>query len=115
MSLHALFYMMAFSGFVYAGSIDPVISHFENPPESARPGVYWYFINGNVSKTGMTADLESMKKAGLGNLIFLEVNVGVPRGPVDFMSEQWQELFAHAVREAERLGIDITLGSGPLK
>ena len=39
--------------------------------------------------------------------------MGVPRGPVDFMSQEWQELFAHAVHEAERLGIDITLGAGP--
>ncbi|MBN2296059.1 MAG: hypothetical protein JXM70_26745, partial [Pirellulales bacterium] len=86
---------------------------FKTPPDSARPGVYWYFMDGNLSRTEMTADLESMKKVGLGNLVFLEVNVGVPRGPVDFMSDEWQGLFAHAVHEAERLGIDITLGSGP--
>jgi len=86
---------------------------FSNPPDSARPGVYWYFMDGNLDREAMTADLESMKKVGLGNLIFLEVSVGVPRGPVDFMSPQWQELFAHAVHEAQRLGIDITMGSGP--
>ncbi len=86
---------------------------FRNPPDAARPGVYWYFMDGNLSREGMTADLESMKEAGIGNLVFLEVNVGVPRGPVDFLSDSWQELFAHAVREAERLGIEITLGSGP--
>jgi hypothetical protein len=86
---------------------------FVHPPDSARPGVYWYFMDGNLDREGMTADLEAMKKAGLGNLIFLEVNVGVPRGPVDFLSERWQELFAHAAHEAERLGLEITLGSGP--
>ena len=86
---------------------------FRNPPDSARPGVYWYFMDGNLNREEMTADLESMKEAGLGNLVFLEVYVGVPRGPVKFMSEPWQELFAHAVAEAERLGIDITLGAGP--
>jgi len=86
---------------------------FQNPPNSAQPGVYWYFMDGNLSRIGMTADLESMKEVGIGNLVFLEVDVGVPRGPVKFMSEEWQNLFAHAVHEAERLGIDITLGSGP--
>jgi hypothetical protein len=86
---------------------------FADPPDSVRPGVYWYFMDGNLDREGMTADLEAMKAAGIGNLIFLEVNVGVPRGPVSFLSEQWQELFAHAVHEAERLGIEITLGSGP--
>ena len=92
---------------------DELANAFRNPPDAARPGVYWYFMDGNLSREGMTRDLESMKAAGLGHLVFLEVNVGVPRGPVNFLSEQWQELFAHAVREAERLGIEITLGSGP--
>jgi len=88
-------------------------AEFRNPPDAARPGVYWYFMDGNLSGDQMTADLESMKEVGIGNLVFLEVDVGVPRGPVKFMSDSWQELFAHAVHEAERLGIDITLGVGP--
>lgn len=86
---------------------------FKNPPDSVRPGVYWYFMDGNMSADAMTKDLESMKEAGIGNVIFLEVNVGVPRGPVEFLSNQWQDLFKHAVNEAERLGIVITLGTGP--
>ncbi|MBE0536479.1 MAG: hypothetical protein IH624_12500 [Phycisphaerae bacterium] len=86
---------------------------FRDPPDAARPGVYWYFMDGNLRREGITADLESMKEAGIGHVIFLEVNVGVPRGSVDFLSEPWQELFAHAVHEAERLGIVLTLGSGP--
>ena len=96
-----------------AAAAEQLAKSFANPPDSARPGVYWYFMDGNLSREGMTRDLEAMKAAGLGHLVFLEVNVGVPRGPVAFLSEQWQNLFAHAVREAERLGIEITLGSGP--
>ncbi|MCX6572445.1 MAG: glycosyl hydrolase, partial [Candidatus Aminicenantes bacterium] len=88
-------------------------NQFLNPPDSARPGVYWYFMDGNLSAKEMTADLESMKAAGLGNLVFLEVDIGMPKGPVKFMSEPWQERFVQAVRDAERLGLDITLGIGP--
>jgi hypothetical protein len=108
-----------FPVFLIAGLLLNVVNaanlerNFLDPPDSARPGVYWYFMDGNLDREAMTADLESMKEVGLGNLIFLEVNVGVPRGPVDFMSDPWQDLFVHAVREAERLDIDITLGSGP--
>ena len=86
---------------------------FINPPASAKPGVYWYFMDGNMNKESITKDLESMKKAGIGNLIFLEVNVGIQRGKVDFLSDEWQELFKYAIKEAERLGIEITLGIGP--
>ncbi len=86
---------------------------FVNPPDSSRPGVYWYFMDGNLDREGITADLESMKKVGISYALFLEVNVGVPRGDVNFLGEEWQDLFRHAVREAERLGIRIIVGSGP--
>jgi hypothetical protein len=110
-----LFCIISFSG-CNSGiqkSKKQLVESFKNPPDSARPGVYWYFMDGNLSKEAMTVDLESMKAVGIGNLVFLEVNVGVPRGPVDFLSEEWQELFTHAEHEAERLGIEITLGVGP--
>jgi hypothetical protein len=70
------------------GRADPLAKMFREPPDSGRPGVYWYFMDGNLSREGMTRDLESMKAAGIGHLIFLEVNVGVPRGPVNFPSEE---------------------------
>src|SRR6218665_509428 len=88
-------------------------ANFAQPPDRYKPGVYWYFMDGNMSAETMTKDLESMKQAGIGNLIFLEVNIGVPRGPVEFMSAPWIALFLHAEKEARRLGIEITLGIGP--
>ncbi len=94
-------------------SIEKLRKSFVNPPDSCKPGVYWYFMDDNLSREGITGDLESMKAAGIGNVIFLEVNVGDPRGKVDFLSEEWMGLFKHAVKECERLGIELTLGSGP--
>jgi hypothetical protein len=70
-------------------------------------------MDGNLSREGITADLEAMKDAGIGGVILMEVDVGVPRGPVRFMSEPWRALFKHAVTEAERLGLQITLNAGP--
>jgi len=104
---------LVFNSCKIISSGDKLKEGFINPPDSARPGVYWYFMDGNIEKEAITADLESMKEAGIGYALFLEVNVGVPRGKVDFLSEEWQELYRHAVREAERLGIRIILGSGP--
>jgi hypothetical protein len=92
---------------------DELEQQFASPPDAARPWVYWYFMDGNLTREGLTADLEAMKAAGIGGAIFLEVNIGIPRGPVEFMSPPWRALFAHAVHEAERLGIQIALGTGP--
>jgi len=113
-----LWQLICLSIFALAISCKPVAQDwleagFLEPPDSVKPGVYWYFLDGNIDKEQMTADLESMKKAGLGYALFLEVNQGLPRGTVDFLSPKWQELFTHAVREGERLGIRIILGTGP--
>ena len=86
---------------------------FRNPPLSARPWVYWFFMDGNISREGITADLEAMQRAGIGGVILMEVDVGIPKGPIKFMSEPWRALFKHAVTEAERLGLEITLNAGP--
>ncbi len=94
-------------------SITEVLAGFKNPPASARPGVYWYFMDGNLSRDGITSDLESMREVGIGHVVFLEVKVGVPRGKVDMLSPQWQDMFKHALRECERLDIEMTLGIGP--
>jgi len=92
---------------------DEMVAGFGAPPVSARPWVYWFFMDGNLSRDGITADLEAMNRAGIGGCIIMEVDVGVPRGPVRFASDEWRELFRHAVREAERLGIQLTLNAGP--
>lgn len=86
---------------------------FAEPSFSARPWTYWMWMDGNLSREGMTADLEAMHRAGLGGVIIMEVDVGIPRGPVKFMSDEWRQLFKHAVGEAERLGMNITLNAGP--
>ncbi|MHB0960573.1 MAG: glycosyl hydrolase [Pirellulaceae bacterium] len=86
---------------------------FAVPSDAARPWVYLMISDGNLSREGMTADLESMKAAGIGGLIIMEVDVGIARGPVAFMSDRWCELFRHAVEESERLGLQITLNAGP--
>ena len=46
---------------------------FKSPPQSANPGVYWYFMDGNLSKEGITKDLESMARVGISHAIFLKV------------------------------------------
>lgn len=86
---------------------------FRQPPAAARPWVYWFWMDGNISREGITADLEAMQRVGVGGMILMEVDVGVPRGPVHFMSDPWRALFKHAVLEAERLGLEITLNAGP--
>lgn len=109
--LFAIFSLVALS--YSQAQLDRLRESFLHPPESARPWVYWVWMDGNLSREGITADLEAMKQAGIGGVIIMEVNVGIPRGPVKFMSPEWRTLFRHAVVEAERLGLQVTLMAGP--
>ena len=86
---------------------------FSAPPDSARPWVYWFWKNGNISREGITADLEAMERVGIGGAIMMEVALSVPPGPVTFFSQRWRELFEHAVDEAGRLGLKISINSAP--
>ncbi len=86
---------------------------FLRPPDSARPRAYWFVMDGNFNRAGITADLEAMKRVGLGGVLFMEVDVGIPKGPVKFMSPPWRELFRHANAEAARLGLEITMPASP--
>jgi len=92
---------------------DDLAKNFTTPPDSARPWVFWNWINGNITRVGITKDLEAMKRAGIGGVLIFEVDQGVPAGPVAMMSDEWQQLFAHALAEANRLGIKVNMSNGP--
>lgn len=92
---------------------DQAIRDFVAPPDAARPWVYWYFMDGHLTRAGMDADLQSMKQAGIGGGIFLEVGLDIAPGPVEFMSEPWQELLGHAFSQADALGLQLALAAGP--
>lgn len=97
-------------------STDPIVSirkAFLTPPESARPWVFWFWMNGNVSREGITADLEAMKRVGIGGVLIMDIDLstmdGTPLGPIRFMSEQWKDFFRFAVQEANRLGLEVNM------
>ncbi|MCX6345407.1 MAG: glycosyl hydrolase [Armatimonadetes bacterium] len=86
-------------------------ANFATPPASARPWVYWFWLNGNITREGITADLQAMKRVGIGGVLIMEVDQGAPVGPVDFMGPKWRELFKYVVSEANRLGLEVNMNN----
>ena len=87
-------------------------SVFLSPPEEAKPWTYWYWMHGALSKEGITADLESMKEAGLGGAYVFTIR-GVPEKPLiepsyNQLTPEWWDVVRHTIKEAKRL--DIKLG-----
>ena len=93
-----------------AGDIDTT---FAEPPASALPHTYWMWMNGNVTKEGITLDLEAMHRGGIGGFFIYNNAVGIPRGPIDYASEAWYDMISHAVKEANRLGLQAYMHNAP--
>jgi len=84
---------------------------FHDPPDSAKPWCYWWWLDSNMSKEGITADLEAMKEQGIAGALVFDAGVGGPNAPdgPPFMSPEWREHLLFTLQEAERLGIEISL------
>jgi hypothetical protein len=90
-------------------------SGWTNPPIDARMRVYWWWLNGNVTEQSVTRDLEAMKAKGIGGAIIVDAdgssqegNARVPHGAT-FFSPAWRALYKHALHEADRLGLEMSL------
>lgn len=95
-----------------ADQLEAVWSH---PPRDAQLRAYWWWINGNVTKASITRDLEQMKAKGFGGALICDAdgssqdgNDRAPHGPT-FFSPEWRELYKHTLREADRLGLEMSL------
>ena len=107
----------------FADPLSTRMSHlkadFANPPDDTRPGCYWYWINDNISKSGITKDLEAMVQVGIGRAYIGHIynysndQNSTPVGDVKFMSEDWWEAVQWAVKEADRLGVEIGFFNSP--
>ncbi|MCD8313857.1 MAG: hypothetical protein LUC24_06825 [Bacteroidales bacterium] len=70
-------------------------------------------MNGNISPEGLTKDLEYMKAAGYGAAMIFNAGCGIPRGPVDFNSAEWKNAVIKAMRDAQRLDIQLFMHNSP--
>ena len=59
---------------------------FQNPPHDAKPLTWWHWINGNITREGITSGMEAMQEAGIAGAYMFNVGLGLPNGPACFMS-----------------------------
>jgi hypothetical protein len=88
---------------VEATAADRLAAGFASPPTDARPLVWWHWINGNVSKHGIEADLADMKRVGIAGVQMFDASIYLPPGPVRYGTDQWHEHVQHAIATADKL------------
>ncbi len=100
-------------------SVEPTINEikagFASPIMQYRPET-WFHLNGNnISKEGLTLDLEAIKSAGLQGIHLFSKN-GRPYPGVEqikILSPEWEEMIRHAADECQRLGLKFTMQNCP--
>jgi hypothetical protein len=86
---------------------------FKTPPHSAKTQVWYHWLNGHLTKEGITSDLEDMKSAGIGGFRVFNAAEGTPPGSAIYYSDEWWEMFIHTKSEAKRLGLEMCVMNGP--
>ena len=86
---------------------------FETPTDDNNLWCYWHWVDDDISKEGITKDLEAMKKAGIGGALIGNINPEEIDGKVPMMSEDWWSHMVHAVTEGKRIGVDIGIFNCP--
>jgi len=86
---------------------------FETLADNNSLWCYWYWINDDISKDGITIDLEAMKEAGIGAAFIGNINPAGKDGKVPMLSEEWWSHMVHAVSEGKRIGVDIGIFNCP--
>lgn len=97
-------------------SNDSLQKGFEDPPNGARPRVWWHWMNGNITKEGIKLDLEWMHRVGLGGFQNFDAALNTPQY-VDkrlvYMTPEWKDAFKYATTLADQLGLEEAIAGSP--
>ena len=95
---------------------NPLRQNFITPTNAAKPRVWWHWMNGNITKEGITKDLEWMSSVGIGGFQNFDANfltpVVVPKKLV-FMTPEWKDAFKHTTDVAQKLGLEMAIAGSP--
>ncbi len=97
-------------------STDSLEQGFRQPPDSAKPRVWWHWMNGNISKEGIKLDLEWMHRVRLGGFQNFDAALATPQ-VVDhrlaYMTPEWKDAFKYATTLADQLGMEEAIAGSP--
>src|SRR5580658_1645541 len=95
---------------------DDLLRGFLDPPNGARPRVWWHWMNGNISDDGITLDLDWMHRVGLGGVTIFEGAINTPQvvpHRLIYMTPEWKQAFSYAVTTARSMNMEVAIASSP--
>ncbi len=95
---------------------DALARDFATPPASARPRVWWHWMNGNITKEGIKLDLEWMHRIGVVGFQNFDASLSTPQvveRRLAYMTPEWKDAFKYAVTLGDQLGMEEAIASSP--
>jgi hypothetical protein len=95
---------------------DALMRGFANPPDGAKPRVWWHWMSGNITKEGIKADLEWMKRVGIGGFQNFDAGLNTPQiveKRLVFMTPEWKDAFLYTATLADQLGLEMAIAGSP--
>ena len=89
---------------------------FKNPPKSARPRVWWHWMNGNISQEGIKLDLEWMHRVGIAGYQNFDAALQTPQvveKRLAYMTPEWKDAFKYAINTGNQLGMEMAIAGSP--
>jgi hypothetical protein len=108
--------LLAASAAIAQQSTDPLKSGFENPPASARPRVWWHWMNGNITKDGIQLDLDWMHRIGLAGFQNFDAALDTPqvvKQRLAYMTPEWKDAFKYAIQVGDKYGFEMAIAGSP--
>jgi len=88
--------------------------NFKTPPNSAKPRTWMHAMSGNMSKEGMTKDLEALAAAGEGGVLLFSIANTIPDGTVAYNTAEHHEIIKHAITPFEETYLALDFNNVPL-
>ena len=92
--------------------IDSIQLNFKNPPSDCWPHTRWWWPGNPVSKAEITRELEEMRTHGIRGVEQISMGEVYEKGNIPYLSDEFMEMLKHTVKEAKRLGMEVSLNFG---
>lgn len=95
---------------------DALHREFLDPPASARPRVWWHWMNGNITREGIRLDLEWMKRVGIGGFQNFDAALLTPQvveRRLAYMTPQWIDALRYTADLAEQQELEMAIAASP--
>jgi hypothetical protein len=90
---------------------DSLAEQFRQPPDTAKPRIWWFWGESVTTDAGITKDLEAMHRVGIGGVVIYEQVFTDRPDALKSLSPQWLERVKFASAECARLGMSLEINS----